>query len=111
MKKEITLITLLFTFFISACTFKTSYIQSDSREYTPTNASIVKIYSGYPEDLKYDIIGSVSVNGLSKESAVKAVKEKVAKMGGDALVGTKLDVISTYHDRVGISGVAVRIKK
>jgi hypothetical protein len=104
------IIPLLLALFMSSCTFKTSYLQSDAKEYAPTDPAKVKLYGGFPDNLKYEVLGSVSANGVSKEGTITAVKESVAKIGGDALIDMKLDLMRSDGGRLGISGVAVKLK-
>ena len=110
MKSYIVLFFVISIVALSSCTISTHYLQSDAKEYAPTQPDVVKVYSSVP-DAKFDVIASISAYGTTHENSLEAFKEKAAEFGGNAIINTKLYLLRTNEGtRLGYSGVAVRTK-
>jgi hypothetical protein len=109
MKAKLIIITVLLSL-LASCTFVTSYKQSGAKEYAPVDFKVVKVYSGIPENLKFEPLASVSVNAMDEKKALKALKKEAADLGADAVIDIKVYVLTSNDERCGISGVAVKLK-
>jgi hypothetical protein len=95
----------------SSCSYSVNYIQPGSKIYPQTNASEVKLYSN---DLTtpYTVIGNIAVDVYSNgEKAERYLKQKAAEMGADAVIFVKMGKISSFHQRTGLSGVAIHLEE
>lgn len=110
MKKSI-VFSIALIFMLSGCSFSSVYYQTGSGGMDPVSADQVKIYVGDINE-EYTVIGSIAVNTLGKgKTTVQTLKEKAGKIGADAVIFVQASKISTYTQRTGLSGVAVRTKK
>jgi hypothetical protein len=105
------LLIILFALLLTSCVIKTHYIQDDAQSYDKSNVSDIKVYSNLDIGQEYDVIGSVAVdaNGDAQD-AMEALKEEAALMGATAVVDVHLTKITSFGQRTGLSGVAVRLK-
>jgi uncharacterized protein YbjQ (UPF0145 family) len=79
-------------------------------EYSPTDPSIIKIYTGDIER-EYIVLAPVAADIMGDgEKVARYLKQKSAKLGADAIIYVKLSKVTTTDNRTGISGVAVKFK-
>ena len=109
MKTKINILLILVAM-LSSCTLVTSYKQTNAKEYTPTDAKKVMVYSGIPNNIKFEPLAAVSVNAISEKKAMSVLKEEAADLGADAVIDAKVYVMSSDDRRCGISGVVVKLK-
>jgi len=108
--KKISLLTLLILMTLSSCSFFTYCYQTGSSYYAKTNPDAIKIFSG-DVDQDYIIIGSVTVDVFGGTiAATDYLKKNASKLGADAIINVELTKLDTYSNRVGISGVAIKLK-
>ena len=95
----------------TSCVIKTHYIQDDAQAFDKTNPSEIKIYTGDDIGSEYDVIGSVAVDAPGTgEDSIKELRAEAAKLGADAVINLKLTKLSSFVQRTGASGVAVKSK-
>ena len=93
----------------SGCAASTYYLQDGARTYPKTDPAKVRIYAGESLKSRYEVIGSVAVDVLGDtKDAQKELREKAASLGANAVIDTRVTVMTSYTSRTGLSGVAVR---
>jgi len=107
-KMKLALIPSIFLVF-SGCAVSTYYLQDGAKTYPPTDPNNVKVYAAGSLRQKYDVIGSIAVDGVGgADDALKLLREKAADLGANAILDTRLVKMVSYTSRTGLSGVAVR---
>ena len=108
--KYLSIIAFAFLLSLSSCSFYSYYYQTGSSAQTKTSPDSIKIYSG-DIDQDYIVIGSVAADVLGDaDYVVKYLKKKTSEIGADAIIYVELTAINSSSQRIGISGVAVKLK-
>lgn len=96
---------------LTSCTIFAYELQTGSTTYPETTPNSIKIYSG-TVDQEYVVIGSVTADvvGGGGEGAVKHLRKKAAELGADAIIHVDLTKMSSFVQRTGVSGVAIKFK-
>lgn len=105
MRNIIVLVVIAFT--LHSCIYYTYYPTGKqvSSQTMPANIQL------YAEDgsKEYRVLGSVAIDVEGNaDIAAKRLKERVSKIGADAVIHVKLTQMSSFTARTGISGVAVK---
>lgn len=107
MKKYLYILTIVL---FASCAITTHYVQSGSQAYTKTSKDVVKVYSGVP-DKEFIVIGSVAADAPGDQnSALDELKEEASKIGADAVINVKFSTLTTFSNRTGLTGTAVKFK-
>lgn len=104
-------ITLIMTMtFLTSCSYYAYHIQTGSSKQVETNPEVIKIYSGNIEQ-DYIVIGSVTADVMGDaEDAAEYLKKEAAKLGADAIIKVELTKLTSFSQRTGISGVAIKLR-
>ena len=107
---KISLLAILISITLSSCSNYAHYYQSGSTPLAKTSSASVKVFVGNIEQ-DYQVIGSVTVSTSGgTTTATKYLKWKAAELGADAVINVELSKMNSYSGRVGLSGVAVKLK-
>ena len=102
------LINLIYIIIFSGCAFSTHYIQNGGQKYPETNMNNIMVYTDEPAN-DYIVIGSIAADAPGDyNAALTKLRQEASEIGADAVIYVKLNKVSTYSARTGISGVAVK---
>lgn len=109
MKNILFVVVLMLAF--SGCSVSTYYLQNESQTYAETNTNFIKLYVG-DIDKDYTVIGSIAADIVGNgDAAAKYLKKEAAKIGADAIIHCRLTKMTSFSQRTGVSGVAVKLNE
>lgn len=82
------------------------------KEYAPTDASVIKVFSTADAGRSYEILGEIVAMadvGESSTAIVHKIKVAAAKFGADAIINLRLDFGMGYWE-TGLKGSATAVK-
>lgn len=98
--KSTVVILSIFCLFLLSCTWGTSFMQTGSKRYPPYKGK-VQVYYEPPVGLAYEEIGIVTAEAHPvhlKSKAIKALQEKAASKGANAIIFTGFEKTSRDRD-------------
>ncbi len=100
---------------LAACSSGTTVRQStpktQAKEKAPSiDYSKVEVFVGVPENVEYEVKGSVSVDSYSREDAILSAKKEAVRLAGNAIINLKTDDATSKGGRFYVYGDIVKIK-